>query len=474
MQNRIQLTLALTALTAALASCGTSTAPVAQLVKVDVAAPMGTLSGVQQGLSAQGFTGDAPTRHYDVTVRDSKGKVVAFNGTTYDPTGAGTTTLTLNDANQFKQTLLLPAGQYTFENKVKDDANNVLLGYGPGSENPGTVDAASTLIRLKSHAVLDPANTTLAPSMTLNELYTDTKFNLSLNLKTATFGAAMATVPTSDISAVTYTLGNVTDGVLNGAGSKVGVNVTSRGTDTDSELNVTASFSAWVQDSGRDTASYQPVSIAFAKQIQTNVMTTDTVMPTLSLNAAAPTVNTTATLAGTVGDDVMVQGVRVYVDGNLVASMDPSDNVAAVTGDSNGGWSAPWLVGAAGTYAVTVIAEDSSGNETRVDQSVTANDYQEINVTGGAYYQDFAFKAGVPQTFRINGARTYIYAWNYTWSAGSTLSGVLKNSAGQTLTTDPYYDANNDAELYNLTGAPGSYIFTVVSSVDQTVQIWAQ
>ncbi len=475
MQKRTQLALALTALTAALASCGTPSAPVAQLVKVDVIAPLGVTPGLQRGLSAQGFTGDAPTRHYDVTVRDSKGNTVAFTGTTFDPTGAGATTLTLNDANQFKQTLLLPAGTYTFENKVKDDATNVLLGYGPAAENPGTVDAASTLIRLKSHAVLDTANTTLAPSMALNELYTDTKFNLSLNLKTATFGGAVATVPTSDISPVTYTLGNSTDGVLNGNGSKIGVNVTSRGTDTDSELNVTASFSAWVQDSGRDTASFQPVSIAFAKQIQTNVMTTDTVMPTVSLNASAPTMNTTATLSGMVNDDIMVQGVRVYVDGNLVASMDAADNVAMVTGDSNGGWSAPWMVGPKGTYAVTVIAEDSSGNETRTEQSVTATDYEVINVNGGYVYADHAFKAGVPRTFKILGAAYDIYAYNLYGSPSSpTVSATLTNSAGQAMSKYSYYENYYDVEYFMLGGARGDYLFTVVSSIDQNVEIWAQ
>jgi hypothetical protein len=124
MQKRTQLALALTT---ALASCGPQNAPTpnAPLVKVEVAAPMAFGAGQtlgSQGLSAQGLTADAPARHHDVTVRDSSGKIVAFSGTTFDPTGAGNKTLTLDAANNFKQTLLLPAGNYTFENKVKDDA----------------------------------------------------------------------------------------------------------------------------------------------------------------------------------------------------------------------------------------------------------------------------------------------------------------------------------------------------------------
>lgn len=65
----------------------------------------------------------------------------------------------------------------------------------------------------------------------------------------------------------------------------------------------------------------------------------------------------------------------------------------------------------------------------------------------------------MPQTFKINGPTTYIYAWNYTRSGRSSLTAVLKDCAGQTLTTYAWYDANYDIELYNLTRTRADYTY---------------
>jgi hypothetical protein len=79
-----------------LASCGGPNTPgnpsaTGPLVKVDVAA--------LSGLRTQGLTGDAGPVFFNVNVRDSQNQLVAFNGTTFDPTGTGTKTLTLNLSN---------------------------------------------------------------------------------------------------------------------------------------------------------------------------------------------------------------------------------------------------------------------------------------------------------------------------------------------------------------------------------------
>ncbi|OOV11834.1 hypothetical protein BXU09_19705 [Deinococcus sp. LM3] len=430
-----------------------------------------------QGLGALGLTNDAPNRHYDVTVRDSNGKVIAFNGTTYDPTGAGAKTLTLNSANNFQRLLLLPKGDYTFENKVKDDETSAtLLAYGPATENTGTIDKNSSVIRLTSHAVYNAASSTLAPSLSMNELYTDTKFNLSLNLKTSTVNnGASATVPTSDIGPVTYTLGNATDGVLNGAGSKIGVNVTARGTDTDSELNVTATFQAWVQDAGTDTASFQTVSESFAKQIQTNVLTTDTVMPTLTFNAASASTGAALNLTGTVGDDQGVNKVRAYVDGNLVASNDPAEQggtVAALTGDSQGNWTAAWTPTTDGGYSVVVIAEDTSGNETRVEQTITATtppaptyDFDAMPYDGSV--RPFTLVNGQVSTVKV---RFDGIGWLHLWMSLQNCTGAcggftvtVTDPNGQTI--NPIIAAATYTEFPNQY-APGIYTVTVTSATD--------
>lgn len=77
MPTVLNTTLALTALTVALASCAQcdpALTATASLVKVDVSAAMALGEALgPQGLSGQGLTADAPARHDDVTVRDSKG-----------------------------------------------------------------------------------------------------------------------------------------------------------------------------------------------------------------------------------------------------------------------------------------------------------------------------------------------------------------------------------------------------------------
>ncbi|GGL10861.1 hypothetical protein [Deinococcus radiotolerans] len=253
-----------------LASCGHSTAtPTASpLTELRLSATGFMVGAAPQDLGGLGLTSDAPARHVVVTVRDDSGQVVTFNGTTYDPTGTGAATVELNSGNLFRRTLLLPSGTYTFENAVKDDATNAtLLAYGPAAENAGTLTTTGGSVRLTAHAVMDPASSVLAPTENVPQLFTDSTVNLALSPKTAGVNGASATVPTSDISAVTYSLGSPTDGVLNGAGSKVGVNVTARGAADDTTLNVTASFSAWIRVAGTDTATFQSVSVSYAQGI---------------------------------------------------------------------------------------------------------------------------------------------------------------------------------------------------------------
>ena len=482
MRTALKTALALTTLTVALASCGqraATPAPTTQapLVKVELTAPVGS-KATQQGLGAQGLTGDAPDHHYDVTVRDSAGKIVTFNGTTYDPTGTGATTLTLNSANNYQRLLLLPKGTYTFENKVKDDETSAtLLAYGPAAENTGTIDQTSSVVRLKFHAVYNPNTSFLTPSMSMNELYTDTKFNLALSLHTASVNARpAATVPTSDIGPVTYTLGNATDGVLNGPGSKIGVNVTARGTDTDSELNVTASFKAWVQDPGADTASFQDVTESYAQQIQTNVLTVDTVMPTLTFAPLTAATGTEVNLTGQVGDDQGISNVRAYVDGNLVASSNPAEQgsgIQSIVGSGQGAWMTRWMFAKDGDYSVVVIAEDTSGNETRVEQTVTATtpppaqyDFTAQPYTG--VQTPFTLVNGQVSTVKVNydGRASQLHMWMQMMSCSNACGGftvTVTDPNGQPLSG--YTQGTNYTEFDPQT-IPGIYTITVTSFSD--------
>ncbi len=81
----------------------------------------------------------------------------------------------------------------------------------------------------------------------------------------------------------------------------------------------------------------------------------------------------------------------------------------------------------------------------------------------------------MPRTFKILGAAYDIYAYNLYGSPSSpTVSATLTNSAGQAMSKYSYYENYYDVEYFMLGGARGDYLFTVVSSIDQNVEIWAQ
>ncbi|UQN06678.1 Ig-like domain-containing protein [Deinococcus sp. QL22] len=385
-----------------LASCGGPNTPgtpgaTGPLVKVDVAA-LG-------GLRAQGLTGDAGPLYFNVNVRDSQNQLVAFNGTTFDPTGTGTKTLTLNLSNAFRQTLLLPAGSYSFETAAKDGATgSTLLAYGPAAENTATIQGDGAVVRLKFHAVFDKASSSLDFSTNTPLLFTNSTFNLKLSPKIAPVGEVSATVPTTDIGNVTYTLGNTTDAVLNNAGSKIGINLTARGTAEDSTLNVTASFNAWTQVDGTDTAVYGPTTLDFSKAIETNALVADTVMPTLMFNTVSSGyLGTSTPLSGTATDDVMLSEIRVYDDNALVASNVQSDNVTAITTDESGNWSTSWTPTVVGNHDLSVIVSDSTGNESRADQSASVSPVAPYTLGSNGALNEVHYELtnGVARTFKV-------------------------------------------------------------------------
>ncbi|EYB68073.1 hypothetical protein DEIPH_ctg027orf0001 [Deinococcus phoenicis] len=444
------------------------------LVKFDLAA----LGDFQ----ALGLTSDAPARHFNVQVRDSKSQLIAFNGTTFDPTGTGAKTLTLNSANAFRRTLLLPAGTYTFENAVKDDAtDSTLLAYGPASENSAAISGDGAVVRLKYHAVFDKASSTLDFSTNMARLFTNSTFNLSLSLKTSPVSGTSATVPTTDIGAVTYTLGNATDGVLNNAGSKIGVNVTARGTDTDSTLNVTASFDAWIRNAGTDTATYGPTSVDFAKAIETNAMVADTVSPALTFSpVGAAYVNSGATLSGTATDDVQMGEIRVYDDAKLVASNVAADGVTAITTNANGNWGTRWTPATQTSHDLTVVA-DSSGNETRAVQTVSVDSTPPFTLTSATGEVHFNLTNGVLRTFKVivpNNSSLFFALFNPGGCTSACspqgpkqFTSTMVNAQGQSVALQ-FTTYNGNGYDYTSTMPAGEYFVTVTPTADTTVSLY--
>lgn len=357
---------------------------------------------------AQGLAGALPAAHFDVRVRDSNNKPVTFNGGTYDASGKGSTVLTLNAANTFQQTLLLPAGDYTFENAVLDDATGkVLLAYGPAKDNTGAVRDAGSVVQLKFHAVFDKASSALAPAVSVPALFTGRTFMLALNPRTAAVAGQSASVPTADLGNVIYTLGNPTDGVLNNAGGKVGVNVTAGGTASDAVLNVTASFGAWIRNAGTDTATYGTATLEYAQDIELGGLVADLGFPEVTFAPVAGAVRNAVTpLSGTATDKVKVAAVRVYDNGALLASSDRGDSAAALTLIAGGDWAADWTPASAGSHTLTVVVTDTSGNEARAEQTTEVGEAP-AQASGEFIFSldtrsaEFDLLNGIPRTFRV-------------------------------------------------------------------------
>lgn len=427
--------LGLTSLALVLASCGGPSTPTPRatgpLMSLDIAAA--------GGLRSQGLAGDTGPLFFNVHVRDSQNRPVAFNGTTFDATGTGSTTLTLDSSNAFHQTLLLPADTYSFETVAKDaDTSTTLIAYGPAAENTATLQGEGAVVRLKVHAVFDKASSTLDVATNTPQLFTDSSVGLQLSPRIAPVNGVRAAVPTTDIGPVTYTLGNATDGVLGSAGSKLGVRVTARGTAADSVLNVTASFNAWTQVPGTDTAVYGLATLDFSKAIETNGLMIDTVLPSLTLDdVTGLAVGSPSTLRGQATDDVQVSEIRVYDDDELVASNVPDETPTTISTAANGDWSTSWVPSTEGSHRLSVLVSDSSGNETRHVQAVSVApapiaDYDyllEVPDGGVPASLIVTLPANSELWFKVNtaGWTGNIYSSVYDYGAG-TLTATLGTS----------------------------------------------
>lgn len=329
---------------------------------------------------ALGLPIDAPALHMNVKVRDAKGNPVAFKDGVYDPSNQGSTTLTLNTDNAFAQKVLLPAGSYTFENATKDgdtdEEGTALLAYGPASENQAVITAGKSNVTLKFHAVYDPKSSSLGFIRNTAQLFTNSTFDLGLFAKSNPVNGVSYAIPTSDIT-MDATPYSVAQGTINGASSKLGVNVTATGSTQTPSVTVNAHFKAWTQ-TGSDTAEQTSQTLTFTHAIAMETVSLDWSAPT-NVTIAVPdstTVGSAATVTGTAQDDVALASVRLYAGVQLVASsetQEQSGSVAPVAMKADGTWRTTWTPEKAGTFTLTVMATDTSGNETRAEKATTAS-----------------------------------------------------------------------------------------------------
>ncbi len=378
-------------LTGLLASCGQmSTAPSAPTTG---SAPSGTMVNLRLGaaapVSAQAFSAlglpkGAPLAHINVTVRDSAGNPVHFVDGVYSPNGAhssnASSTIVLDSDHGFSKSLLLPKGQYTFENAGKYE--NVLLSYGPANENVAVLDDQTNTVQLRFHGVIDPLKSRLDFARQTNKIYTNDPVNLKLYAQTAEVDGLSFPLPLSDIFMggmmlslpENYSLEDWNSAEFVGPGSARGVDLIARGTVENPNLKVNAHFRAYVRQGDSDVATLQPVELpAFEHAIEVSSINADVEPPyevTMQKPISAPTAGQMVSLMGTALDHNGVTGIDVYEGSNLIGSTDGEASPHRVTTDDEGHWSVDW-VARPGTHELTVVARDLAGNESEASQTIT-------------------------------------------------------------------------------------------------------
>lgn len=362
-----------------LAACGTASTPVGAttgpLVSLRLGLGVPTSTFAPLGMPT-GPNFDLVNAHLKIKVADSTGAPVTFHNGVYAPSGTGDPFLTLNAANNFGATILLPKGRYTFETIGKDgtdeeNTTGTLLAYSKSALTP--VDASTPNVRLTVHTVLNALNSDLSPVLPVEDVYTNDTLDLRLRMRTSTANGATYTVPTSDFSIGRYSATNGT--VTTGTASKLGVSVLATGLSGDPSLTVTVPVTGWVRDGSADTASLQTVPVTYTHAVISGMITSDVTPPTATIATMTASVNTSNTVTGRAGDDRAVTEARLYDGTTLVASTDVGeqmDNVSAlVFPDGDMTWTAQWTPTATGDHTLTLIVNDASGNEVSVEQGVT-------------------------------------------------------------------------------------------------------
>ncbi|ADV66047.1 hypothetical protein [Deinococcus maricopensis] len=433
--------LALLTLPLLLAACtapSTPSAPTvdAQNIKLHLS-PLG-------GLSTQGIpSGLTPARtHLKVIVTTADGHLVTFKNGVYAPAGDGDTFLTLNAANNFSVDVLLPAKDYRFETILKDGTDesttsNTLLGY--NLSDATAVNAQHSNVRLTVHTVLNTDDTTLGFALPTDTVYTSDKLDLRLRAKSHALdngdgGTDTFNVPLNDYSVGAYT---ATNGVVNAAkSSKLGTVVTAVGTTSDPSVTVTVPVTAWVQDEANaEHATLTTFNVSFTHPVVLNSISTDVTAPTATL-----TVNqelSPVTVSGTAEDQGgRVEAVRLFDGVELVAStaQDEQDAGAAPITFEDGSttWQTAWTP-AMGAHELTLIAEDSAGNETRQTQTFEVSFHdREAPVIN----QDSIYASGGLLSFTV------------TDNVGAVSGSVFRN--GELIGTAQTSDNDNDPTSTNM------------------------
>lgn len=317
------------------------------------------------GLTPQGVPTDggvSAVTQLSITVFDSNGELVRFDGTdAYDPAGAFET-LTMS-ASQASITVLLPAGSYKFITFGLSSGGEPLA-YG---ETSAAVGHAATKVALSVHTLIGSAE--LVEEGLRHYVVAGEVIDLYLRVHTA---HGSFDVPLADFT-VKYELEPELGDV---EGSSLGARVWVTSTPQSDTFVLRAFVKGWrlvegsPTDQGKLIATYER---PFAHAVGISL---DVVPPQLTFEPTSPLpVGSASTLGGSATDEVGIAKVQVF-EGPLLMASTASEEVDAgalpiqFADPITGAWSFDWTPGATGAYRLTAVAIDTSGNETRVTRDV--------------------------------------------------------------------------------------------------------
>ncbi len=313
-----------------------------------------------QGVPTEG--GASVVDQFTITVLDRDGDVVRFDATgASDPEGAFDA-LTMS-SSQTTITVLLTAGKYRFITAGMDSSGEMIV-YG---ESVAEVGHEATSVMLSVHTLIGSVE--LVEEGLRHYVVAGEVIDLYLRVRTS---IGSFDVPLADFT-VEYEL-EPSLGEVEGSGIGARAYVTS--SPTSDTFVLRAIVRGWHLKDGAPT-SHGKFIATYTRQFAHAIgISIDVVPPSLVFEppSQVPAGESTP-LGGAASDEVGVANVRVYEGPVLLAStsaQDVADGAAAIdfTDTSTGAWSFDWFPSGTGSFRLTAIATDSSGNETRVTREV--------------------------------------------------------------------------------------------------------
>ncbi|PYE52720.1 hypothetical protein [Deinococcus yavapaiensis] len=417
------------AVTTLLASCGGPRLPSPNdgLVTLTLRAPFAARDA--SGVRPQGLPTDAggasAVRDVRVRVFTSDGSLVKFDAQRHaDPNGT-VDHLDLTPSAASANVGLAP-GSYTFQAAgASDSANGVLLAFGRLERQSVTANGAVTL---KLQTLIGDGAVALTSALPMNAVVPGQTFDVLLSVKTPDANGARYTVPLDDFQveyALDANLGHVK------ASGKLGARVTAAATPSGATFTLGATVTG-LGAADAETAASKTFGATFALPFLSGTgVKVDFDAPDLGVDTPQ-VAGGSVLVSGSSFDDVGLSRLEVFDGPVLVASTDDAAGAAKVTFDVDDAghltnrWSAAWTNPESGAHALTVIATDTSGSETRREVGATIG-----GASGGG--------SGGGSSGSVSPAPDYSASVGNVISAsgGGTLATVGADGAKYTLTFPP-------------------------------------